>query len=159
MCDERHHDASVLHLSTLEAAKIKVDSLSLCSCSSTIIRSFVSPTVLLSWAVLVHLLTSRKSNHHPHTEDRLCMTGFPENSRLSSMMSPFICPFFPLAGTAEDEVSAYTSLRLRAASSAELESHHSSETAALQNRGRGFKSEGRTEMIHRPVICSCFIVL
>lgn len=153
MCDERHHDASVLHLSTLEAAKIKVDSLSLCSCSSTIIRSFVSPTVLLSWAVLVHLLTSRKSNRHPHTEDHLCMTGFPENSRLSSMMSPFICPFFPLAGTAEDEVSAYT------ASSAELESHHSSETAALQNRGRGFKSEGRTEMIHRPVICSCVIVL
>lgn len=153
MCDEQHHDASVLHLSTLEAAKVKVDSLSLCSCSSTIIRSFVSPTVLLSWAVLVHLLTSRKSNRHPHTEDHLCMTGFPENSRLSSMMSPFICPFFPQATTAEDEVSAYTS------SSAELESHHSSETAALQNRGRGFKSEGRTEMIHRPVLCSCFIVL
>lgn len=153
MCDEQHHDASVLHLSTLEAVKIKVDSLSLCSCSSTIIRSFVSPTVLLSWAVLVHLLTSRKSNRHPHTEDHLCMTGFPENSRLSSMMSPFICPFFPQATTAEDEVSAYTS------SSAELESHHSSETAALQNRGRGFKSEGRTEMIHRPVLCSCFNVL
>lgn len=153
MCDERHHDASVLHLSTLEAVKIKVDSLCLCSCSSTIISSFVSPTLLLSWAVLVHLLTSRKSNRHPHTEDRLCMTGFPENSRLSSMMSPFTCPFFPQAGTAEDEVSAYT------ASSAELESHHSSETAALQNRGRGFKSEGRTEMIHRPVLCSCFIVL
>lgn len=153
MCDERHHDASVLHLSTLEAVKIKVDSLSLCSCSSTIISSFVSPTLLLSWAVLVHLLTSRKSNRHPHTEDRLCMTGFPENSRLSSMMSPFTCPFFPQATTAEDEVSAYT------ASSAELESHHSSETAALQNRGRGFKSEGRTEMIHRPVLCSCFIVL
>lgn len=153
MCDERHHDASVLHLSTLEAAKIKVDSLSLCSCSSTIIRSFVSPTLLLSWAVLVHLLTSRKSNRHPHTEDHLCMTGFPENSRLSSMMSPFTCPFFPQATTAEDEVSAYTS------SSAELESHHSSETAALQNRGRGFKSEGRTEMIHRPVLCSCVIVL
>lgn len=153
MCDERHHDASVLHLSTLEAAKIKVDSLSLCSCSSTIIRSFVSPTLLLSWAVLVHLLTSRKSNRHPHTEDHLCMTGFPENSRLSSMMSPFTCPFFPQATTAEDEVSAYTS------SSAELESHHSSETAALQNRGRGFKSEGRTEMIHRPVLCSCFNVL
>lgn len=153
MCDEQHHDASVLHLSTLEAVKIKVDSLSLCSCSSTIISSFMSPTLLLSWAVLVHLLTSRKSNHHPHTEDRLCMTGFPENSRLSSMMSPFTCPFFPQATTAEDEVSAYT------ASSAELESHHSSETAALQNRGRGFKSEGRTEMIHRPVICSCVIVL
>lgn len=153
MCDERHHDASVLHLSTLEAVKIKVDSLSLCSCSSTIIRSFVSPTLLLSWAVLVHLLTSRKSNRHPHTEDHLCMTGFPENSRLSSMMSPFTCPFFPQATTAEDEVSAYTS------SSAELESHHSSETAALQNRGRGFKSEGRTEMIHRPVLCSCVIVL
>lgn len=153
MCDEQHHDASVLHLSTLEAVKIKVDSLSLCSCSSTIISSFVSPTVLLSWAVLVHLLTSGKSNRHPHTEDRLCMTGFPENSRLSSMMSPFTCPFFPQATTAEDEVSAYT------ASSAELESHHSSETAALQNRGRGFKSEGRTEMIHRPVLCSCFNVL
>lgn len=153
MCDEQHHDASVLHLSTLEAAKIKVDSLSLCSCSSTIISSFMSPTVLLSWAVLVHLLTSRKSNRHPHTEDHLCMTGFPENSRLSSMMSPFTCPFFPQATTAEDEVSAYTS------SSAELESHHSSETAALQNRGRGFKSEGRTEMIHRPVLCSCFNVL